>query len=362
MSPPPHGAVMNAPAHCIRGPSASPPLIRSRSATVDERPERPEVADRGEPGLDRQPGMADADQRVLGRRGRRPGDAGRLDVADEVAVGVDEPGQDGEPGEVDDPRPVGQAVVGAGDGLDATVAHEDRGLRAVRTRLDVEQAADPDGDGALGVREGRVSHRAILAAYDGSMSLPVPPDHLPFTGDPAADALIATDPLALLIGFTLDQQVTVQKAFSGPLEMQRRSVPLDAAAIAAMDPEALATIFRTPPALHRFPGNMAGRVQDLCAAIASGYGGDASRIWSEAKDAKDLHKRLIALPGIGEMKAGTIVALLGNRYGIKPAGWEEVRPKTPTLGDVDSAEALAEYQAGKRARKAEARAAQAAKG
>ena len=126
-----------------------------------------------------------------------------------------------------------------------------------------------------------------------------------------------------------------------------------------MDPEALATVFRTPPALHRFPGNMAGRVQDLCAAIATDYGGDASRIWTEAADAKDLHKRLIALPGIGEMKAGTIVALLGNRYGIKPAGWEEVRPKTPTLGDVDSAEALAEYQAGKRARKAEARAAQA---
>ncbi len=152
----------------------------------------------------------------------------------------------------------------------------------------------------------------MLAAYDGVMSLPVPPDRLPFTGDPDADALIATNPLALLIGFALDQQVTVQKAFSGPLEMQRRAVPLDAAAIAAMDPEALATVFRTPPAIHRFPGNMAGRVQDLCAAIASGYGGDASRIWSEAADAKDLYKRLIALPGIGEMKAGTILALLGD--------------------------------------------------
>ena len=124
------------------------------------------------------------------------------------------------------------------------------------------------------------------------MSLPVPPDHLPFTGDPDADALIATNPLALLIGFALDQQVTVQKAFSGPLEMQRRAVPLDAAAIAAMDPEALATIFRTPPALHRFPGNMAGRVQDLCRAIASDYGGDASRIWTDAVDAKDLDQRL----------------------------------------------------------------------
>ena len=144
--------------------------------------------------------------------------------------------------------------------------------------------------------------------------------------------------------------------------MQRRAVQLDAAAIAAMDPEALAAAFRTPPAIHRFPGNMAGRVQDLCAAIAFGYGGDASRIWSEAADAKDLYKRLIALPGIGEMKAGTILALLGERYGIKPAGWGGGAAKTPTLTDVDSAEALAEYQAGKRARKAEARAAQAAKG
>ena len=193
------------------------------------------------------------------------------------------------------------------------------------------------------------------------MSLPVPPDHLPFTGDPAADALIATNPLALLIGFALDQQVTVQKAFSGPLELQKRVGTLDAATIAAMDPESLATAFRMPPALHRFPGNMAGRVQELCAAIAAGYDGDASRIWTEASDAKALDRRLRALPGIGEMKAGTILALLGNRYGIKPAGWEEVRPKTPTLGDVDSAEALAEYQAGKRARKAAAREAQAAK-
>ncbi len=194
----------------------------------------------------------------------------------------------------------------------------------------------------------------------GVMSLPVPPDHLPFTGDPEADALIATDPLALLIGFALDQQVTVQKAFSGPLELQRRIGSLDAATIAAMDPEQLATAFRTPPALHRFPGNMAGRVRDLCEAITARYGGDASRIWTEASDAKDLDRRLRALPGIGEMKAGTILTLLGNRYGIKPAGWEEVRPKTPTLGDVDSAEALAEYQAGKRARKAAAREAQAA--
>jgi uncharacterized HhH-GPD family protein len=188
------------------------------------------------------------------------------------------------------------------------------------------------------------------------MSLPVPPDHLPFTGDADADAFIATDPLALLIGFALDQQVTVQKAFSGPLELKHRLGSLDAKTIATMDDERLDAAFRTPPALHRFPGNMAKRTRELCAAIAADYDGDASRIWEGAADAKDLYRRLIALPGIGEMKAGTIVALLGKRYGIKPDGWDDVIPDHPTLGDVDSAEALADYQAGKRARKAELRA------
>lgn len=188
------------------------------------------------------------------------------------------------------------------------------------------------------------------------MSLPVPPDHLPFTGNPDADALLARDPLALLIGFALDQQVTVQKAFSGPFELRNRIGSLDAVTIATMDPEALDAAFRRPPALHRFPGNMAKRVRDLCAAIADGHGGDASRVWTEAADARDLHARLIALPGIGEMKAGTIVALLGKQYGIRPAGWEDVAPRHSTLGDVDSAEALAEYQAAKRAHKAELRA------
>ena len=189
------------------------------------------------------------------------------------------------------------------------------------------------------------------------MSLPVPPDHLPFTGNREADELIAADPLALLIGFALDQQVTVQKAFSGPLELRSRIGSLDARTIATLDAEKLDAAFRTPPALHRFPGNMAQRVRDLCQAIADDYDGDAARIWTGVEDAHDLHKRLIALPGIGEMKAGTILALLGKRYGIKPAGWDEVIPKTPTLGDVDSPEALAEYQAGKRERKAAARAA-----
>ena len=189
------------------------------------------------------------------------------------------------------------------------------------------------------------------------MSLPVPPDHLPFTGNPDADALLAQDPLALLIGFALDQQVTVQKAFAGPYELRRRIGGLDAMAISTMDPEALDTAFRTPPALHRFPGSMAKRVRDLCAVVATTYGGDASRIWTEAGDARDLDARLRALPGIGEMKAKTLVGLLVKRFGVRPPGWEAVAPTHPTLADVDSAEALARYQEQKRAWKASQKAA-----
>ena len=180
---------------------------------------------------------------------------------------------------------------------------------------------------------------------------------LPFTGNDAADRLLEEDPLALLIGFELDQQVTLQKAFSGPYELKRRIGTLDAARIAAMDPAKLAAAFRERPALHRFPGNMAGRTQDLCVSIVRDYGGDAGRVWREAKSGKDLEARLLALPGIGEMKAKTLIAILGKRLGVKPPGWEDVAPKHPTLGDVDDAESLAAYQAGKRARKAALRAA-----
>lgn len=183
------------------------------------------------------------------------------------------------------------------------------------------------------------------------------PTSLPFTGDPEADTLLVSEPLALLIGFELDQQVTVQKAFSGPAELRRRIGGLDAAVIAGMDPEALATVFRTPPALHRFPGSMAGKVQDLCAAIATDYENDAARIWAEAVDGTDLRRRLLALPGIGEMKAAAIIAILARRLGVTLPGMDLVMPTHPTLGDVDSPEALAAYQAGKRAAKAEARAA-----
>jgi len=183
------------------------------------------------------------------------------------------------------------------------------------------------------------------------------PDRLWYAGDEAADRFLAADPLALLIGFVLDQQVTVQKAFSGPLELQRRmGGKLDAAAIAAAEPERLAAIFQERPALHRFPGAMAGRAQALCAAIVRDYGGDAGRIWTEARDGADLKRRLLALPGVGDMKAATIVAVLAKRFGLQLPGLDAVLPHHPTLGDVDSAEALASYQAGKRAYKAALRA------
>ncbi len=182
------------------------------------------------------------------------------------------------------------------------------------------------------------------------------PTSLPFTGDVEADELLAREPLALLIGFTLDQQVTVQKAFSGPLELRRRLGHLDAARIAATDAEELAEAFRRRPALHRFPGAMATRVRDLCATITEQHGGDASRVWIEARNGSDLERRLLGLPGIGEMKAKALIAVLGKRFGVKPPGWDDVAPTWPTLGDVDSAEALERYQAGKRAKKAADRA------
>jgi uncharacterized HhH-GPD family protein len=187
------------------------------------------------------------------------------------------------------------------------------------------------------------------------------PARLHFTGNDEADALLAEEPLALLIGFVLDQQVPVQKAFSGPLELKRRIGNLNASAIAGMDPGELDRAFRERPALHRFPGTMAMRTQELCAAIATDYDGDAARVWTEASDGKDLQQHLLDLPGIGPMKARSLIAILGKRFGIKPPGWEDVAPSHPTLGDVDSVEALLDYQAKKRAHKAAMRAAGATK-
>ena len=180
------------------------------------------------------------------------------------------------------------------------------------------------------------------------------PDRLHFTGDDDADALLVREPLALLIGFALDQQVTVQKAFAGPAVLRERVGTLDARALAAAD---LEPVFRERPAIHRFPGSMARRVQELAAHVAERYDGDASRVWTEPATAEELRANLEALPGFGEMKVTSLAAVLARRFGVAIA--EPLVPAHPTLGDVDSPEALAEYQAGKRARKAQARAARA---
>jgi uncharacterized HhH-GPD family protein len=183
------------------------------------------------------------------------------------------------------------------------------------------------------------------------------PAALHFTGDPEADMLLARNPLALLIGFALDQQVTVQTAFAGPLKLQQRLGHLDAARIAAIDPAALEAAFRERPAVHRFPGSMARRVQELCSVIATEYNGDAARVWTGATDAVDLERRIRGLPGFGDMKVIALGSTLAKRFGVESA--LELVPSFPTLGDVDSAEALEAYQAAKRAHKAERRAQQA---
>ena len=174
------------------------------------------------------------------------------------------------------------------------------------------------------------------------------PEQLHFTDSDEANALIASDPMALLVGFVLDQQVTVQKAFSGPLVLRERLGALDAAALTAAD---LEPIFRARPALHRYPGSMARRVQDLAAHVLERYDGDAARVWTEAPDADALRANLRALPGFGEMKITALGAVLAKHFGVEAA--RELVPSHPTLGDVDSRQALADYQAAKRAHKAE---------
>ncbi len=175
-------------------------------------------------------------------------------------------------------------------------------------------------------------------------------DCLHFTESDEANELLVRDPLALLIGFALDQQVTVQKAFEGPLVLRERAGTLDAAALAAMD---LEPIFRQRPAIHRFPGAMARRVRDLAAHVAERYDGDAARVWTGAASPADLEARLEALPGFGEMKVKALASVLAKRFDVAAA--QALVPSHPTLGDVDSAQALAEYQAGKRAHKASLR-------
>jgi uncharacterized HhH-GPD family protein len=180
---------------------------------------------------------------------------------------------------------------------------------------------------------------------------------LPFTDNPEANRLLGEDPLALLIGYALDQQITVQHAFNGPWELRRRLGHLDPTRIAGMDPAELEQVFRTRMALHRYPAAMAQRVAALCRVISAQYGGDATRIWREARDGADLEARLLALPGIGPMKVSGLLAILAKRFGVELPGLAERLPTWPTLGDVDTPEALEAYQAKKRAYKAAMRAA-----
>jgi uncharacterized HhH-GPD family protein len=174
------------------------------------------------------------------------------------------------------------------------------------------------------------------------------PDRLYFTESDEANELIAHDPMALLIGFALDQQVTVGQAFMGPLRVRERVGSLDAQTLAATDLEA---VFREKPAVHRFPAKMAERIQALAAQIRDDYDGHAERVWSEAADAEELRTNIAALPGFGEMKIKALGSVLAKRYSLKVAN--DLVPPHPTLGDVDSPQALVDYQAAKRAHKAE---------
>jgi uncharacterized HhH-GPD family protein len=174
------------------------------------------------------------------------------------------------------------------------------------------------------------------------------PDALHFTDSDEANALIASDPMALLIGFALDQQVQVQKAFMGPLVLQERLGSLDAKTLAEAD---LDPVFRERPAIHRFPGAMAQRVHDLAVHVLERYDGDAARVWTDAADSTELRANLSGLPGFGEMKVKALGSVLANRFGIEAA--RDLVPPHPTLGDVDSAQALADYQAAKKLHKAE---------
>lgn len=189
------------------------------------------------------------------------------------------------------------------------------------------------------------------------------------SGDPQADELLSDDPLALLIGMVLDQQVPLERAFSSPRDLKERlGGKLDAGTIASMEPAKLAAIFAERPALHRFPSSNAGRVQQLCHMVVADYGGDAARIWKGAKTGGELLRRVKALPGFGDQKAKIFVALLGKQLGVRPSGWEDVSQPFGTPGshlsvaDITDAESLVKVRAHKAQMKAAAKAAKVATG
>jgi uncharacterized HhH-GPD family protein len=182
--------------------------------------------------------------------------------------------------------------------------------------------------------------------------------------DPEADKLLSEDPLALLVGMVLDQQIPLEKAFRGPYDLRERlGSPLDAGRIAAMSPDSLSAAFAERPSLHRFPASMAKRVQDMCQALVDHYGGDAAVVWTGATSGEELLARIRSLPGFGEQKAKIFVALLGKQLGVRPPGWEEAAGVYGAAGsfksvaDIDSAASLAKVREYKKAAKAQARSA-----
>ena len=180
---------------------------------------------------------------------------------------------------------------------------------------------------------------------------------LQWSNEDAADELISNDPTALFIGFCLDQQITVEHAFTGPLTIQQRLGTIDAKRLTKIDPGKFEAAFRERPAIHRFPNSMAARVQKMCATLTDDYDGDPSNIWRQAKDGEDLYARLRKIPGIGEMKARTIVKLVGQYWRQDLPGWEKAAPTWPTLADVRTRDERVAYQTKKRAHKAALRAA-----
>lgn len=185
---------------------------------------------------------------------------------------------------------------------------------------------------------------------------------LPLSGDPEADELLSADPLALLIGMLLDQQVPMERAFHSPYDLKRRmGGRLDVNEIASMAPDELSALFAERPALHRFPGSMAGRTQELARHLIEHHGGQAAAVWTSAATGQELLSNVKALPGFGEQKARIFVALLAKRLGVKPPGWEEVagpfgHPGWFSVADIDGPEALARVREHKKAMKAEAKA------
>jgi len=184
---------------------------------------------------------------------------------------------------------------------------------------------------------------------------------LPVTGDPEADELLTDDPLALLIGMLLDQQVPMEWAFIGPHRLRERlGGRLDAAEIAALDPEEIEEIFKQQPAIHRFPGSMAKRTQALCQHLLDNYEGDAAAVWRDVDDGDELLRRVRALPGFGAEKAKIFVALLAKRFGVRPAGWEDAAApfsdsEPRSVADIDSREALESVRAWKKMMKQQGR-------